>query len=1834
VAADTAPVSLVEVWTPLGTVPVPVRGDTRAAAGRVIGLGSYGGLAVQLRGRVGLGGSWRRVEPCSRTAALRCDPPLIPKLEPEVSLKAAARGTLLGRIHVDVDYDHEREGSAADGVRLSYAGRPGEALRRVEMGTVALAAPPSRFVAAGVPPAGAGVLATFAAGPVEVQGLLARHGSDVSRREFRRSLGGGGFGQEAETALDDVAYAAGQFFFLFDPAEIRGYPHLDIRALAAGMAPAELVPRAGVRLYRYTGSVPAQDGSTVLLRATARGGAEEAVTGYFRLLVPGTDYHLHASGHWVALRSRLGEDEALAAAYATAAGTEVGDPGAAAVGAPREARLIKGPRTTHRPGGATWPLEMRHVYPLSASDDVDAASVRAVISRGEPGGGDLSRPHPAGGAPVSYLRLFGLDDAAPADRVDEARLFHPAREGLGGVLHGSYVVFGTLRPFAAPPPGARLDAEQAARALGEAANPAVYEAAEERERLAAARFRLGFTYRTQGGRASRAVFPLGSAAVREGSERVYLGGRQLRRGIDYEVLYDVGEVHLRDPGALAALGSDSELRVTFHELTPFQDDPTYAAGFRARLPLGNGGELAVVGMGQGERSRLRRPPLGAEPHSMLSGGVVASRAWDAPWLTRALDALPGVNDSTRSELRLAADLALSAPRGGGADAAYLDDFEGGNEIQLPLLRQAWRLGSAPAGRFASATLPAELDARSAGRLAWQHDVRDAAGRVAGGVRTAEVDTLLRVTRGGRLTGALHLTLERGAGAGPAWRSITTVLSPTGRDLRDHAYLEFYARGGGAGDALVVELGTVGEDALALDDAGNTRGTDAEGRAWGSGVLDREWDPAREAWTAAHDRRGLWAATCRSEPGGSFAEGDARANCTRDNGVQDTEDLDGDGVLDTAEATSAFVVELGDPASPYLLRDTARTGTAFRLYRVPLHAAAGADLRAVPHLRLTAATASGMRLAIARMRLVGAAWQKRSASGTARGLVGGDTLAPGRLEVDHVGRLSADDGYVSPPGIGDRVQDPGDGSAALEAVEYSEKSLRLRYTGVGAGDRAEAVLPLPRAPRSFLPYREIRLWALARHGRWGSGAEEMFVRVGNGSGDHYLFRARLPGAVRPHAPADWGAEIVVDLARWRRLRAEAEALPREDEPGRAPRVVWDADSTYAVVLTERGRAPNLAAVREISVGVWNRGASPADGELWVDDVRLAGAERRPGAAGQALLSVRGGGLLQGQVAYTRESAHHRELGGSPDYQGEAGLSVDATVQAGRLLPARWGVSAPIRFRHTGAHSDPAYLPQTDLDVELLPRVRLPRQRTTGVAVDVHRTLPSRGALGRVLLDPLRLALDWAGGSQQAAHLGGRRGALHGVLAYELRPGARSLALPSTPLRLRWTPSLVSLSHTLSDAWAEQTTYLAGDSAQPPVRSATRELLREAAVGFRPLGTLGLDVALRSTRDLAAPDSAAGRRVLGAEAHRTVATQLAWTPRVAAWASAEAHARGSFQLDGLLTGTDPAAGRVRSFGGRRDLDARVRLDPRALAGDSAGGIAAVLRAAGPVELGLGRTLQTRFDRASSSPSLGLQLGWAPESGYRSVQGDSASAASALTQVSARSSYALPGALSLGMAYEARRTETFGARSALVERETSWPDLSVEWAPSALPAPLRLFWRSVSVSSGYRRRATRRDDPSAGQAHGTTAGAAPLRVTAVWAGGVSTSYQAEWRWDAASSPTARVENAGADQGLTLAGSMPFPRALAGGRLTAPLTLSLGMRQSERRECRPAEGVAGCVAGGEFAWYRDRAAHLQAETRAAGVTLGVQADYGDRRSRVGERNGQSHLRVGIFAQLEVGQR
>ncbi len=1883
-------------------------------------LGETAEIGMRVRGRAEVGGDWTRFRPCDPAVQFTCDPSPFPQLTPDLQFGIEVGGTIADRIHVDVDYDQTREFSATNDINVHYQGLPGEVVQRLEVGDVTFALPPSRFLTRGVPAGNFGLRGTARFGSLDVQTVWAQQNGDLSSRELQITGIGDtqGFVQEDTLVMDDADYVRGQFFFLVDPREIQGYPHIDALSLTNLGTTPEVAPGVeAIQVFRFENDPVVRQQVEGYIQAEALAGLEgDTVTesGWFRFLQSGTDYSVHSSGLWLALRRPLRTDEMLAVAYISVSGDTVGsyDPERLHnAGVTPRLRLVKASSRNHQPGRPTWDLELHQVYRVSGSNDVEIPSLELTVSLGELSAGRTFARGPDG-ADIPYIRLLGLDEEAPVDRIDRSFLYQPAEEAGEGQpsVSGTFLVFPTLRPFAEPPPvrSLGLSSDETAAILGPDANRQIYENEDPFVRQDGGLFRLTvpFRIRTEGLVSS---FSLGALGIRNGSERIYLGDRLLRSGVDYVIDYDIGQVTLLDAPGLLASSQDPRLRATWEQKAIFDVAPTSVVGLSAHYDLGDRGGLNLLGMYQAERALVNRPQLGIEPSAVLLGGVNGQLEFGAGWMDRLLDRIPGLRRAGETSLSVGGEVAMSLPNPNRRDAVFVDDFDSGNQQPLSTVSSGWVLGSAPVFRDgAEQELPPVLNEVYAADLAWQHTwVTTAAGGDSTGIfegylPRSEIDREINSTGTQTREPGLRITLGDPQGEvfdGRRWRSITTVLSTTGLDLNRSEFLEFYASQGDS-LTLILDLGTVSEDAMFVDSAGLVSGTKpGTGTPWGQGLLDQEADPRLgEIWDDALDRLGVWGEDCQTQRGRVYPLGDPRANCTRSNGRADTEDLNGNGTLDVAERHVRYVVKL-DGSSPYLARTRQETGTSFRLFRIPLRGPDGisvggrfsdADWRAVRHLRITMTGARPDAVVLVRLGIVGSRWVKRGSEGVLRGIAGDTPGTAGQVEVASVSVLTEGGAYQSPPGVLDELNDP---TAAFggEAVEYNEKSLGIRYRDVQPEERGEVYYRFPQRPRNFLTYRQTRVWVVAREGDWGPNEPlYFFLKIGSDPENFYLFRSRLLPAPDPDRirSGDWLPELLLDVERWLSLRQEAEELllSSPPAPGAPPLEIWSPDSTYAVVLRDRARAPNLAQVRELSMGVWNRGQLPTSGEVWVNELRFSAPLRDPGFAGHVDVGLEAGEVLNARLSFARQGPLFRQLEGDPDYQRDRTLGVAATLQLGRLMPEAWGVDVPVSVVHDSRGQDPTFLSQSDLRADRLKGVRKVSSGRTRVSVAFRKNTPSDDPWVDAILRGLDARIGYTRtqsttvtsegeGRWVDASVSYRRqfasreiraipGFLEGVVRALLPKGLEDSVVAG---KLRWSPERLSLGGSLVDAEHrtlrfDQIVAVPQDSLARATRSPRKGLDGSLSIAFRPFQPLTAAIDYLTVRDLLEPELASQEegvpplleeertRVagldLGWETGRAVRTRFGFQPELTDGLRATVNVSTSYLSDrnaNLVRRTvvegDTLRELQRNVGNFRDVLASVVLDPARVfhANPGQGGVepqkdADVLRrlagAVIPISVSWRRGLAARFNRAVVDPGAAFQLGWGGVDAFRFIDGDTASLLTERTSWVARSGVNLPLTAVLGVDFSETRSAALDLRSDRTFYSRSWPSVRLSMRDLPLPGSIRGIVQGVSVSSGYQ--ATFQDQSfglGRGQRRVRDEWQVPLEVTIRWPGSVSLAYRSSFQNASATDPTGDTEEQRRLHDLSLTSSFRPPGTL-GQVLQRPLQVVLRFQHSDQGECRVNQGSEKCV---PFVDQRNRSLNLTVGTLVSQFELGLQMSYTDRQSFVGRRAGSTQFQVGVFGQFLV---
>jgi hypothetical protein len=1464
-----------------------------------------------------------------------------PSIDNLVQLHSA--GVFDQRFHINIDFDSKRDYAAGNIISGYYQGLEDEKLQLVEIGTQIFRPPPSRFLTATIPSNNFGIGATAVFGPVKVQGIAAtQQGSVVATKTFTI---GNGTVQPQDKLTRDLDYESDRVFWVVDPRTLSGYPSLDILNAANITVPGSQQP-ADVRIYRYVSANQSSGASANYDGITALGfnGIERTGALRWRLLTANVDYWLDPSGLWFVLANgKIDPSDYLAVSYRTKAGTLTGSfPTTDSPAAKDSIQLIFLPN--RGPASPVFPYEMRQVYRIAGTSLVRSSLQAAIL---------VSNSERPANAPGTFLSLLGL--AIPADQASldiDNRVFPRVRDpGASQVVKDALLIFPSVQPFSNP----QLTAAER--------NDSLYVTPEYLlfSQGPPSKFQIHLQFDAQAG-SDRSSIRLDAVQITEGSEHIAVNGRTLAKNVDYTIDYLTGQVTFLDPIDLFGSGS-ATVTASYEERGLFAQAPTSIAGLTATWTLGRNKTVSFSGLYQAEATGYTRPPIGYEPRASLLAGVTGDFQWDTPGITRFVNGLVTKRSTAPSTFALSGELAVSHPDPNRSGDAYLEEFENDNGIPLLAGENAWRPGSVPQSSIGLESVVGQrFDSADAVQLIWQNLVPNAQLAVtllapqdidptiaSTSSATANIEPVMWMSLHADTAGGIVDFNNRSHWSQPArpnharWRSMTTPLSTTGTDLSRNDYFEFalYETSDKPIETsqmrIVIDLGKVSEDALALapesfrvlgpgETLGALRSGDTvySGRQYvGVGTLNTE-KTFFGTWNATTDDLGILGDRPDSMLGPAgivhgpalcigalsatvqfFPWGDLGSRCTNHNGVPDTEDLDGDNILDAqgpADDVFRYVVDLRDSASYFVRRhvitdskthlpivDRLGRTASWTIYRVPLHAATDTignpDIHLIKQIRMTFATPPAdsepvVQWALALMKLTGAAWIAR-ADHPIKSLSGPTAQFHGSVVI---GTVSTQDsstaglGYTSPPGIGN-ASGTVTVSQSQAPQQINEKSLRIQVTDLHPGERAEGYSRLVAGTQNLLSYRQLRVWMRGHGPGWDNGQLQAYVKLGSDAYNFYLYKA-------PAHTTTWDPEMVIDLTTWQDLRQKIE---NDRLHGVAPNgsLQCGGDSTAYVACTPDGayvvqvrdpqiNPPNLAAVQELAAGMYFNATSGSIDytELWVDDIRVSQPVSTAGYAGALNARLIVSDVATVTVAGVYQDGQFHLMGQAPTFQDASTLVTSTTLRLEKFLPTRLGLLVPASVATSWGWVSPQLISGTDVEASGLVGLRRPRNDATTWQISVSDPLRQHEArITRWLLNPLSFSASGSTGTNvtslsqatsstwttslayflnnQRRAYGMHLGRLTRGLPRWLRESAAGRGLTHASFAPVPTQAQFSstLSHTMGDLQSFQVPIqVLADTILKPVTSEQFLWRNSAGLSWDPFTMLRVTSSWSSTRDL--------------------------------------------------------------------------------------------------------------------------------------------------------------------------------------------------------------------------------------------------------------------------------------------------------------------------------------------------------------------------------------------------
>jgi cell surface protein SprA len=404
-------------------------------------------------------------------------------------------------------------------------------------------------------------------------------------------------------------------------------------------------------------------------------------------------------------------------------------------------------------------------------------------------------------------------------------------------------------------------------------------------------------------------------------------------------------------------------------------------------------------------------------------------------------------------------------------------------------------------------------------------------------------------------------------------------------------------------------------------------------------------------------------------------------------LPDTEDLNRNGSVDLANNYYRYTIPLTtDTASNPFIAGGGFTSSNWFLYRIPLKDTSdiigNPSFSNIETIRLyVQGVDSLVWVRITEFNLVGNQWQKL--------LVNDSVMTVSVVSYEENQR------YTSPPGVfreRDRTRPD-------EEIYNNEQSLSLVYTSLPDGESREAVKYLFR-PLDVFSYTQMKLFV---HGELdkkvgsisyndpltGKYSSEAFFRFGTDTANYYEYRQ----------PVDSGWNSI--SITFSDLTAIKVAAIVKDSTGRIRVPVPGLPGHFYVL---KGN-PTLTSIKFLSVGVYNLddptfNPGPLSGEVWINELRVVGADDTPGHAFTFSTTLKFADLMTVNFNMSQTDPYYHRLSERFGSRVESqNWAFQTNLDVLKLVPFNMKESnLKVDFSHTESLGKPLYIPGTDIKVD--------------------------------------------------------------------------------------------------------------------------------------------------------------------------------------------------------------------------------------------------------------------------------------------------------------------------------------------------------------------------------------------------------------------------------------------------------------------------------------------------------------------------------------------------------
>ena len=1354
---------------------VGTRRGTKGITIDLVDMGALGTASLRVRGNINISG--KMVFQDQELVRSSLNESQNTHLEFDQKQNLNVEGKIGDRITVLMDNDSERDFDWENNIRISYEGSEDDIIQKIDAGNIGLSLPATQYVTFSGQNKGLfGLKAVSKLGPVDITTIASIEKTKKEIKEYKGTDEAEGF------RLQDYEFIKNKYFFINEmyrngiqngQTEYKGQQKTISRIppfYPLNDEGQHLIGNYVIRdfeLYRMDNSPDPNTNPGTAFVHIDNPSDDDRENVNFKRLENGQDYSLSNDLGFIRLKN-ASADELLACHYFI---VEV-DPGnrnvaldtVLAVGhgisggdSTLALQMIKPENLT--PNHDLWDLMFKNVYSLR-TQNINIEGFNIIIWNIMMSPDKESDPNG-----VAYITQFGLDLVDETNTKNSDNIIDMHNPNIVSLANGE-LFFPMFHPFAGDSIEGGNQNPDLKGVLGEGK---MYTSTILNEKTEDKRWEIEVTYKNKS-----ASINLGFMIV-EGSDQVFLNGKELKRGPDYQVDYFTGTLVL-DPN----LDPNAELKILFEKYELVSFDKKIIVGTRAQMDLGKNSFLGATALYYNQSIVNEKIEVGYEPMRNFIWDMNGRYQLEFDGLTRALDRLPVIETEKVSAFSIEGEIAQVLPNpnplnnsatGDPNGVAFIDDFEGSKRTtSIPIQRRYWYEGSAPiiseTGEFYSQ--------RKRAKLNWynpyvQIPTKDIWPNQSTSILAQnETTDILKLKYRPR---DVQLNLPQDS----VWAAITSPLYSGDYDQTQTKFFEIWLYG--ENGKMTINLGRISEDRngdglLNTEDekvgdmAGNTLLDDGEDigldgctdefeDGWG-GCLDtfyvdvvdnQDWadrvytgsdknldDPNSDNWSY-------------KEGSSNYSHINGTENNKQDGGsYPDTESLDRSNEL--IKKNDYFTKSFFLSDTTYLAGRTKKLNgdlTGWKLYRIPLNhflpldSTMSSEWTEIRHIRLMVSDTGDVNINVAKIELVGNDWQEL-------GIAADTSNTFSKENSDSVFAISVvnteDNANYTPPkgvrGEYDRIND----------IRAKEQSLVLKFQDLPAHHSGAAIKSLMKiSGTNYLTYDKMKMYVYGETQNPWIGTDEtnvnIFLRFGQGKNYYEIVQPVYSG---------WDESIgrnsiEVDLNWLTKLKLQDSSSVKKYQDSDIYEILedekrytfTDKDGVLTGKIIKIKGKPSLASIQFFIAGITNNADESITGEVWLDEMRLSGVKRDRGVAMRMQSQFNLADLMSSTFSYSRKDADfhvlQQRLGNSTNTEN---FRLSLNTQLNKFLPKSWGISIPVNASMSSTLRKPKYFPDSDILVnqDAIPDSILSKQQDISISTSLAKSSKSDNKIIKATLDKIK------------------------------------------------------------------------------------------------------------------------------------------------------------------------------------------------------------------------------------------------------------------------------------------------------------------------------------------------------------------------------------------------------------------------------------------------------------------------------------------------------------------